>query len=128
MVHYLSALYIDDSFVVRDGLRSILAANGEVDVVGEAVDGLTGVAMADELLPDVVLMDAQMPRMDGVEATRLIKKRLPGIKVLFLTVHAEHVAAALQAQADGYLLKDCGRQTLVQAVRELGRRNTLPRG
>ena len=82
---------------------------------------MEAITTAEQLQPDVILMDAQMPEMDGIEATRRIKEQLPSIKVLFLTVHAEFIDAALAAGADDYLLKDSGRRELLQAIRKLGR-------
>ena len=116
-------LIVDDSAVVRDGLRSILQANADMEVLGEAVDGLAAIAGAEELQPDIILMDAQMPQMDGIEATRRIKAQWPNIKILFLTVHTEFIEAAVAAGADAYLLKDSGRKELLQVVRELGSRS-----
>ncbi len=116
-----TVLIVDDSAAVRDGLRSILQASPDIEVVGEAADGLAAIARVEESQPDVILMDAQMPQMDGIEATRRIKARWPDIKILFLTVHTEFIEAAVAAGADAYLLKDSGREELIQVVRELGR-------
>ena len=118
-----TVLIVDDSAAVRDGLRSILRANPDIQIVGEAVDGLAAIASVEELEPDVILMGAQMPQMDGIEATRRIKARWPNIKILFLTVHTEFIEAAVAAGADAFLLKDSGREELLQAVRELRRRS-----
>jgi len=115
----IRVLIVDDSAVVRDGLQSVLRAHPEIEVVGEAEDGLEAISKAEQLQPGVILMDAQMPEMDGVEATRRIKERLPSVKILFLTVHAGYVEDALVAGADGYLLKDSGRRELLQAIRKL---------
>ena len=115
----ITVLVVDDSSAVRDGLQSILGAYPDIGVVGEATDGVDAIAKAEQLHPRVILMDAQMPNMDGIEATRHIKERLPNIKILLLTVHIEYVEAAMAAGADGHLLKDSGRQELVQAIREL---------
>ena len=120
-VDKITVLVVDDSFAVRDGLLSILRAYPDIEVVGEATNGVESIAKAEVLQPKVILMDAQMPMMDGIEATRQIKERLPNIKILLLTVHTEYVKAALDAGADGHLLKDSGRQELVQAIRELAR-------
>ena len=113
-------LIVDDSAAVRDGLYAILGAHADIEVVGNAVDGLDAIAKASNLHPDVILRDAQMPEMNGVEATRRIKERLPEIKVLFLTVHANYIEEALAAGADGYMMKDCGREELLRAIRKLG--------
>ena len=79
----IKILILDDSASVRDSLRSILSPHADFKIVGQAVDGLDAIAKANELHPDVILMDTQMPEMDGVETTRHIKKRFPEIKVLF---------------------------------------------
>ena len=118
----IKILIVDDDAVVRDSLRSILSPHAEFKIVGEAIDGLDAIAKANSLHPDVVLMDAQMTGMDGIEATRRIKERFPEIKVLLLTVHTSYIEEALAAGADGYLLKDCGREELCRAIREVGER------
>jgi two-component system response regulator NreC len=117
----IRVLIVDDSPVVRNGLQGILRAHPDIEVVGQATDGREAIAQAEQLQPGVILIDAQMPEMDGTEATRRIKERWPNIKVLFLTVHMGYIEAALAAGADGYLMKDSGRQELLQAIRELGR-------
>ena len=115
----IKVLIVDDDAAVRDGLCSILSAHVDIEVVEQAVDGLDAIAKANELHPDVILMDAQMPRMDGVEANRRIKERFPKIKVLFLTVHTSYIKEALAAGVDGCLLKDCRREELLKTIREL---------
>ena len=116
----IRVLIVDDSAAVRDGLSSILSAHADIEVVGEAVDGLDAVAKAQELQPDVILMDAQMPGVDGIEVTRRIKARFPETKVLFLAVHTSYIEEALAAGADSYLMKDCRRGELLKTIRELG--------
>jgi DNA-binding NarL/FixJ family response regulator len=111
----------DDSSAVRNGLQSILRAYPDIDVVGEATDGLDALAKAKELRPDVILIDAQLPGLSGADATRRIKERWPEVKVLFLTVHTSYIEAATAAGADGYLRKDSGRRELVEAIRRLRR-------
>ena len=113
-------LIVDDCTAVRDGLRGILRAHSDIDVVGEAGDGREAVAKAAELRPCVILMDVGMPRMDGLEATRLIKDQSIGPKVLLLTIQLASLEEALAAGADRYLLKGCSSQELVRAIRELG--------
>lgn len=115
----IKILIVDDSASVRDSLRSILSPLADFKIVGQAVDGLDAIAKANELHPDVILMDAQMPEMDGVETTRHIKEPFPEIKVLFLTVYISYVKEALAARVDGYLLKDSGREKLLRTIREL---------
>ena len=119
-VKMIKILIVDDSAVVRDGLRGILSPYAEFKIVGEAIDGLDAIDKAGNLRPDVISIDAQMPGTDGVEATRRIKERFPEMKVLFLTVHTSYIEEALAAGADGYLLKDCGREELFRAIREIG--------
>ena len=116
----VTVLIVDKSAAVRDGLRSILSAFPDIELVGEAVDGADAIDKAEILSPSVVLVDAQLPEMDGLEATRRLKARFPEIAVLFLTVHADYLDQALAAGADDYLPKDSGRQLLVEKIRELG--------
>ena len=115
----IKVLLVDDNEVVREGLKSILDPQADIVVVGEAVDGSDAVLKAQELNPDVILMDAQMPNMDGTEATRRIRQLLPDIKVLFLTVYGDYVGGALAAGASWYLTKDCRRQDLLEGIRVL---------
>jgi DNA-binding NarL/FixJ family response regulator len=119
----IKLLIVDDNEVVREGLKSILEPQADIDVIGEAVDGLDAVEKAERLNPDVILMDAHMPGIDGTEATRRIKRSLPDIKVLFLTVYGDYVGSALDAGASWYLTKDCRRQDLMEAIRVLARSN-----
>jgi len=117
----IKVLIVDDNEVVREGLKSILEPQVDIDVIGEAVDGLDAVTKAEKLNPDVILMDAHMPGIDGTEATRRIKRGLPDVKVLFLTVYGDYVGSALDAGANWYLTKDCRRQDLMEAIRVLAR-------
>lgn len=118
----LRVLIVDDCSVVRDGLQSILQAASDVEVVGEAVSGHDALIQVERLHPDIIIMDAQMPGMDGVEATSRIKERWPDVKVLFLTVHSCYIKAALDAGADRCLMKDCTWRELMEAVRRVGGR------
>jgi DNA-binding NarL/FixJ family response regulator len=110
----------DDQQLVRDGLRMILDAQPDIDVVGEAADGVDAVEVVRREIPDVALMDVRMPRLDGIDATRAITSdRLLPTRVLMLTTYDldEHVYQALRAGAAGFLLKDMPRAQLLQAVR-----------
>ena len=115
----IRVLLVDDNEVVREGLVSLLDPHNDIEVVGKAVDGLDAITKAEETDPDVILMDAQMPRADGAEATRRIKEILPDVKILFLTVYGDYVGDALSAGASWYLTKDCRRQDLLEAIRTL---------
>jgi DNA-binding NarL/FixJ family response regulator len=117
----IKVMIVDDNEVVREGLKSILEPQVDIEVIGEAVDGLDAVTKAEKLNPDVILMDAHMPGIDGTEATRRIKISLPDVKVLFLTVYGDYVGSALDAGANWYLTKDCRRQDLMEAIRVLAR-------
>jgi DNA-binding NarL/FixJ family response regulator len=110
-------LLADDHRMLRDSLRRSMEENG-FDVVGEAGDGAEAVQLAQELRPDVVLMDVSMPNLDGVEATRQITRLVPEAQVVMLTMHAdgEVMARAIQAGAIGYLVKDCAITDVVSAV------------
>ena len=111
-------LLADDHRILREGLRRSLEAQG-VDVVGEAVDGDEALDLAEALRPDVVLMDVTMPVLDGVEATRRIRQRLPEVRVVILTMHADEatLARAIRAGADGYLVKDCSTEEIAETIR-----------
>ncbi len=108
----MRVLIADDQRVVREGLALVLGLLPDVEVAGSASDGDEAVAMAADLLPDIVLMDLRMPRCDGVEATRLLRERVPETKVVVLTTYADDrsVIDALRAGARGYLTKDAGGQ------------------
>ncbi|MGY4707276.1 response regulator [Candidatus Bipolaricaulota sp. J31] len=119
----IKVLIADDHTVVRKGIRALLKTEPGIEVVGEARDGEDALHKALALKPDVVLMDLVMPVMDGVQATRALKERLPGAKVLVLTSFAEdrRIVAAIEAGAAGYLLKDSSPEDLVRAIREVYR-------
>lgn len=110
-------LLCDDHRIMRDGLRAILERAGFV-VVGEAADGRQGLRLAEELAPDVVLMDISMPELNGIDATRALVGRCPGVKVLGLSMSAEprYVRALLAAGASGYVLKSSAAKDLIEAL------------
>jgi len=111
-------LLADDQQLIRTGFRVLLDAAPDIEVVGEAADGVSAVEQSRRLRPDVVLMDIRMPRLDGIEATRAIAAALAEVRVLILTTYDldEHVYEALRAGASGFLLKDVRADHLVDAV------------
>ena len=115
----ISVLLVDDHAMVRDGLRLLLEAQGDIHVVGDVGDGYTALAAAARLRPDVVVMDIAMPGMNGIEVTRQISDMCPSCKVVVLSMYStlEHVYQALRAGARGYLLKESAGVELVNAVR-----------
>jgi len=115
----IRVLLVDDHAVVRRGLRGFLELLKDFDVVGEAENGRDGVAAADRLVPDVILMDLLMPEMGGLEAIGLIKQAHPEIEIVAVTsfIEEEKVTSALEAGASGYLLKDAEAEEVAQAIR-----------
>ncbi|HET7546699.1 MAG TPA: response regulator transcription factor [Usitatibacter sp.] len=122
----IRVLLVDDHAIVRDGLRFLLEAHGDFEVVGGAANGRDAVRAARELQPDVVIMDLAMPELNGTEATQQIHDACPATQVLVLSMHstAEHIYRAFQAGAQGYLLKESAGPELLAAVRTVhaGRR------
>ena len=115
----ISILLVDDQSLLREGLRTLLELQPDLRIVGEAGDGIVAESLVERLRPDVVLMDLRMPRRDGVEATRRIVGRWPGVQVLVLTTFDEDelVFRSIDAGAAGYLLKDVGSDALAEAIR-----------
>jgi two-component system response regulator NreC len=114
----ISLLLAEDHTIVRQGLQALLKQSDHIEVIGQAEDGQTAVKKADEMRPDVVLMDISMPILNGIEATRQIKKKHPGTKVLILSMHPneEYIYAALNAGASGYILKQDAHLDLMAAI------------
>ena len=109
----------EDHTILREGLRALLSSDPELEIAGEAEDGQEAIRCVEKFKPSLVLMDLSMPRMNGMDAIKEIKKRSPGTKVLVLTVHKtdEYILATLQAGADGYVLKDSTNTELRLAIR-----------
>jgi DNA-binding NarL/FixJ family response regulator len=118
-----TVLIADDHPLVLSGLRALLETLDGIEVVGQAADGREAVSLATSVRPDVVVMDLQMPRLDGVEATREIVARLPGTAVLVLTMHDDDasVFAAVRAGARGYLLKGAAQEDVARAIAAVSR-------
>jgi DNA-binding NarL/FixJ family response regulator len=111
----------EDHTILREGLRALLSSNPDFEIVGEAEDGREAIRCVEKLKPNLILTDLSMPRMNGMDAIREIRRRAPETKILVLTVHKteEYILATLQAGADGYLLKDSTHVELLAAVRHV---------
>ncbi len=114
----IKVLLVDDHTVVRSGLGAVLLASEDLQLVGEAGDGEEAIRCCEKTQPDVILMDLLMPKMDGVTATKIIKERWPGVKIIALTSfkEKEYVEGALKAGATGYLLKNITAAELLSAI------------
>ncbi|HWM04102.1 MAG TPA: response regulator transcription factor [Actinophytocola sp.] len=123
----LRVVLADDQDLVRAGFRVILGAEADIEVVGEAGDGLAAVELVGRLKPDVVLMDVQMPGVDGLEATRRVLGSGDPVKVVILTTfdREDYLFAALRAGASGFLLKNASPEDLVESVRVVARGDAL---
>jgi DNA-binding NarL/FixJ family response regulator len=117
----INVFLADDHAVVRDGLRSILEAEGDISVVGSASDGREALKQIQKLVPDVVVMDISMPEMNGIDATSKIMETAGSVRVIILSMHhtAEHIFRALKAGARGYILKESAGIEVVTAVRSV---------
>jgi DNA-binding NarL/FixJ family response regulator len=126
-VSVIRVLLAEDHTLVRKGLRALLDDEMGIDVVGEAQDGREAVEMAEQLRPDIVLMDITMPALNGLEATRQIKAQSPDARVLVLTRHAneEYIYQVLRAGASGYVVKQAAPAELVMAIQAVYRGDTF---
>lgn len=116
-------MLVDDHAVLRDGLKNILDLETDIEVIGEAENGEIAIEKAGELMPDVILMDINLPEKNGIEATRIIKKAYPSVKILILTMfnHDEYFMSAIREGADGYLLKDAPSEHVIDAIRAVAK-------
>ncbi|HTK88520.1 MAG TPA: response regulator transcription factor [Nitrospiraceae bacterium] len=123
----IKVLIVDDHRVVREGLSAILKSKENIQVLGEAQDGQEAVEKARSLLPDVILMDVSMPKMTGVEATRIIKREFPHIGIIALTMYEEqqYIFDLVRGGATGYLLKDSDSDQIVKAIQSVYRGDSL---
>jgi DNA-binding NarL/FixJ family response regulator len=117
----IRVLLVDDHAILREGVHALLARESDILVVGEAGDGREALDRVEELSPDVVIMDIVMPRMSGLEATRLLKERHPEMRTLILSMYddQEYVVQIIQAGASGYVLKRVVTEDLVRAIHEV---------
>ena len=111
----------EDHTILREGLRALLSADPDFEIIGEAADGREAVRFVEKQVPDLILMDLSMPRMTGMDAIREIKKRYPQTKIIALTVHKteEYLRTTLQAGADGYVLKDATHEELMMSIQSV---------
>ena len=123
----ITVLIAEDHMIVREGFRKLLEAEADLEVVGEAQTGRQAVALAKKLRPAVVVMDIAMPLLNGLEATRQIRKAIPGTKVLMLSAHSDdaYVEQAIAFGAVGFLLKQTSSHDLSRAIREVQKGNTF---
>src|SRR5437764_11554218 len=121
-------LLVDDHALVRQGFKMILAAQADMEIVGEAGNGREAIQSAEELRPDIVVMDVAMPELNGIEATRRLLASLPHTRVIALSMHKDsvHVRETLRAGARGYLLKDSPAGDLVTALRSVASGESYP--
>lgn len=114
----IKILLAEDQVVMREGLRSLIDQQADMEVVGEADDGKVAVDLARKLQPDVIIMDVVMPNMNGIEAAHLIKAKMPDVKIVALSVYdnREYVMGMVRAGISGYLLKDCAFDELLRAI------------
>ncbi len=118
-VHKIRILLADDQQITREGLRALLEKHADMEIIAEARDGREAIQLSRELVPDVVVMDVAMRGLNGIEATRQIVGKIPGVKVVALSMHSDgqFVLEMLRAGASGYLLKDCAQEDLARAIR-----------
>ena len=116
-------LLADDHKIICEGLRSLISKQSDMEVVGEANTGLSAVQLTEKLLPDLIIMDIGMPELNGIEATRQIVSKFPGVKVVALSIHSDKrfVVEMLKAGVSGYLLKDCVFEDLTNAIHSVVR-------
>jgi DNA-binding NarL/FixJ family response regulator len=127
MANKLKVLLVDDHALVRRGFRRMLEDESSFQIVGEASDGLEAIERAEELRPDVIVMDCALPQVNGIEATRRILQKQPNIAILMLSMHSENtlVRQALDAGAKGYILKNAMDLDLVSAIKKIAAGKTV---
>ncbi|MEJ5201264.1 MAG: response regulator transcription factor [Anaerolineales bacterium] len=123
----ISVLIVDDHTLFRRGIRKMLEAEEDMQIVGEAATGREALQIIREQIPDVVLMDIQMPDMDGIEATRIMHGEMPHVGIVFVTMYEndEYVFRGIQAGGRGYILKDADPETMLRAIRAVANGESL---
>lgn len=123
----IKVMIVDDQGLIRDGLKMILSLCEDIEVMGEASNGKDAIECLSMNIPDIILMDIRMPIMNGVEATKVIKERYPGIKIMILTTFNEdqYIFEGLKNGADGYILKDVKSDEIIRAIKEIYKGNVL---
>lgn len=123
----IGVLIVDDHTLFRRGIRKMLEAEDDMEVLGEAASGSEALRLTRELMPDVVLLDIQMPQMDGIEACRALHRELPHLGIVFVTMYEndEFVFRGLQAGGRGYILKDADPDTMLRAIRAVAHGESL---
>ena len=126
MREHLRILLADDHQIMREGLRSLIEKNPDMEIVGEAENGEKAVRLAKTLKPDIAIIDIGMPDLNGIEATRQIVEKVPGIKIIALSMHSDKrfITSMLGAGASGYLLKDCAFEELVSSIQAVAAKGT----
>lgn len=119
----IKIVIVDDHIMLREGIKKIINSDSDFEIVGEAGDGKDAVSMVGKLVPDVVLMDISLPSLNGIEATRRIKRDWPAVHILALTMHdnEEYLSQMLQAGASGYILKRAATSELQEAIKAVNR-------
>lgn len=127
MSENIRTLIVDDHFIIREGMRLIFDTIPEIDLIGEAANGQEALTQVNALSPDVILMDLQMPIMDGITTIETLRRTHPELAIIILTTYKENdlMLRALKAGARGYLLKDTNRQTLIDTIQAAARGETL---
>jgi len=117
----IKVLLADDHKIIRDGLKSLIAREEDIEIVGEAENGRSAVRLAKKLHPEIVVMDVSMPDMNGIEATKKITEKVPGARVIGLSMYSEKrfISQMFDAGATGYLPKDCAFEELADAIRSV---------
>ena len=127
MTKRIRVLVADDHTIVRQGLLALLNEQPDIEVVAEAEDGRDALKKVEKLIPDMVILDVGMPRLNGLEAARQIKRQNPTVKILMLTMHSdeEYIFETLKAGASGYLLKDAAATELITAIHSISQANRI---